>query len=227
MLDFDAQLFAGQISKDLSTLRSTPAAVAALLKERRAALIDLERDDRLSASYKAELRVQMLNDYKDRLDSLRYQATEARRALEAKGRDALTPMRTPEESLAYETRALRMWERYKGLLDAKAIDPLTLLERESGNLEALRVLREELPDYMAAHNQAPEFTQAVTAILDQRERPLLSDKERLARDVQAEVADGWTRLATGLDYAQDELETNSPWTVLPAWEGKGATVSAE
>ena len=226
MVDFAAKLWSDKTWEGLKTLRGTPDALAALLRERRATLAKIANDPYASDLAKRELRAKAEVAYRDQLESLRASASRAKREVERAISDALHVKREPQEELAYETRAARTWARYKGLLDADAVDVLALVEREKDSLDGLHVLAEELPDYLATRNTPPALWDAIKGQLAAYERPLLSDTARLARDQQDEVADGWPRVETAMAYADAELETGDRWTVLPAWQGGGATVDA-
>jgi hypothetical protein len=210
----------------MPTLRETPSKVGKVLQTRRVMLAQVDADRRLSEEGKQEQRATVKERAIAELDQAEGFAGDAKGVMERAIAEALKVDRTPEEQLAYETRATRLWARFRPLLEGPhpALDPLELVQRESDNLDSLRVLKEELPDFMVAHGQPDQLRAAVLKVLEEAETALLPPEAQLARKLQAEIADGWPRLMMAVNYARAEVAGDTPWTVLPSWGSKHEVV---
>ena len=179
-------------------------------------MAQVDADRRLSEEGKQEQRATVKERAIAELDQAEGFAGDAKGVMERAIAEALKVDRTPEEQLAYETRATRLWARFRPLLEGPhpALDPLELVQRESDNLDSLQVLKEELPDFMAAHGQSDQLRATVPRCL-RRPRRRYCRPRQLARKLQAEIADGWPRLTMAVNYARAEVVGDTPWTVLP------------
>jgi Sec-independent protein translocase protein TatA len=210
----------------MSRLREHSKALAEALKKHRRALREITEDKMRSDLAKNQARTAARAALGATLNQLEASAKEDKRTLERQIADALKVQRTPEESLAYETRAARAWARYKGLLDAGEMDADALVDREKENSETLEVLREELPDYLRTRKVQPGLIDHTMRTLDGHATPLLPETQRVARRAQAELADGWPTVEAATAYAREEHQTGQPWNTLPGWE-KGTTFQVE
>jgi hypothetical protein len=204
----------------LKPLKAKPQQMVDILVKKRKTFYEISSDPWVNAAGMTARRQQATDTAQQELDQLAQQMEQEKTQVEAFCRDILhDPTPAPEVQLARETRAVRLWERFRGILDSGHMDVLTLIEREKGNLESLGVLKEELPDWLLARNEQ-DAAKGLLELIDRYERPLLTPAQRDARDALDEVADGYPRLVVGLALATDEIQRGNRATVLPAWESR-------
>ena len=210
----------------LARLRGHSKALAEAVRKYRARMQAIDADTMGSELWKTQEREKAKATLAAVLDAHAAQARVDKQALERLIAEANKVERGPEESLAYETRAARLWARYKGLLDADQLSADELVDREKENSEALEVLREELPDYLRTRKVHPDLIENTMQTLDSHATPLLPETQRWARKLQAELAQGYRNVETATAYAREEHQTGNQWNVLPDWE-KGSTLKVE
>jgi hypothetical protein len=216
--DGDRSYFRNKMNPKLEVLRYHAEGLAQMLRNRRANLIVAMADKYMNDAGKAMMRGAIDRQARERSEQLYSLATGAKADLERIIAEMLHVDLAPDAMLARETRAARLWARFRDLLDSGAIDALGLVEREAANLDALEVLIEELPDWLATKGAPDAVAAAVLGRAEEHATPHLSPTMRLAREMRKELATGWVRLQTAQNYAEAELESNTPWNVLPAWE---------
>jgi hypothetical protein len=129
----------------------------------------------------------------------------------------------PQVAILEELKAQRVWGRIRRKLDAFA-EPSSLLRgledlidktARDGDRFTLQVLREELPDYLAARRvTAPQ----VLAWLDQAELPLLTPEQREARKAIAVLEENYPRVQAALDMVRRAAQKKAfKIGGLPGW----------
>lgn len=104
------------------------------------------------------------------------------------------PIQNTQEELTYQTFALRFWERVKGVLDSGSYLDEYIARLTS--LREIKVIREELPDYLAtgAKEQFRYGLSRYEALLDERELELLPENEREEAKNKSDLQRGYQRV---------------------------------
>jgi hypothetical protein len=219
-----------QTDGPLETLRTTPTKIAALLLDRRRRKHKIDSDTMISALAVAQRTQQLQADTVAALDTLEQAAQEAKARVDSVLAALLAAPLAGDPVLA-ELRAQRAWDRQRTLL-AGGWDWQVLITRAAtaGDRPLLAVLRQELPAWLEGRaggdtEMALNQVAAANESIDRAEYPLLTDPERAARALAAEVAIGYSNVLTAFNYARAEL--TGEWeqaSYIPDW-AKGSTIS--
>jgi hypothetical protein len=208
-------------------LASIPEQAGNLLIGLAAKITQIEADALLSREGKNAKIDQLVSAAIAELDRLEQAAQSEVEAVQRKAHKILDgqPGDTQEQILT-ELKAQRLWARIRRKLDAYTEQASLLrgLEAEieqagrEGDRLTLQVLREELPDYLAARRLTmPQ----VFDWLDQAEVPLLTPEQREARKALIELEQNLPRVLAALDTARRAMEKRAfKVPALPGWGGE-------
>lgn len=210
----------------LQSLKRRPQQMADILLERRRTFLKISQDLWINAEGMTAQRKQATDLAQQKLDMLAQEIQLDKEGLEDGCKKLLGETLTPEKQLAREMRAARLWERFRDVLGSGYMQAVDLIEREKGDLDSLRVLEEELPDWLLTRNEH-DATKDLLAFIDRYKRPLLTPPQRDARDILDELATGHKRLVLGLALATEELKGGMMATVLPTWESRDQVINVQ
>lgn len=212
---------------DFSTLEAIPEKAGNLLLSVYPKYTEIEANSALSREGKNVEQDKLIGNLIAELDRLEAVAQSEAERIEKQARKILAgqPADTQTQILE-ELKAQRVWERIRRKLDAHA-DPSSLLrgiEAEidqagrEGDRFTLKVLREELPAYLAAHRMT---SPQVTAWIDQAEVPLLTPGEREARKALMTLEENYPRVLAALSEVRHAAAKKAfKVAALPGWNGK-------
>lgn len=210
---------------DLSKLRGGPQQVAAILTAYRAKVKAINADPRLNDQAKKGDREAALKEAMLALVEVDATTKVAQESLKAKVKAALTVKLDPQEALAAELRQGRAWERAKTLL-AAGMEPFRVIQRatDANDRDALTVLADELPTWLEAAKYPSSYITEASAAIRKAERPMLDERQTLARDIEDELGKSLPQLQAAINMGRFDLEGGdrgrAAVSVIPAWEHK-------
>lgn len=187
-VDSDALAAKGEYSAAATEIDS----LEAFVREHGEQLESLHRDGTRTLEWRQskarEIGEKMANHVQGQADSIRDRLAHAdARAAVALAGEQNDPLMESRKTRAGTTRVSRLLAADKGLLEAAEVFA------SSGDLDALRALRDELPSHVAAGMQTsnPDALASqvhdITLSFDQAMRPLLSEREQYAVDMRDSV----------------------------------------
>jgi hypothetical protein len=214
---------------DFSVLQGIPEQVANLLFELSQKIVGVESDGSLSLAGKNAKIDQLVGAALAELDRLEQTAQSEGERIETRAKILLDGKPEPEsvqEKILSELRAQRLWSRMRRKLDAhqdnaallRAVeDIIDRAGREADRL-TIQVLREELPDYLAARRlTAPQ----IFDWLNQAELPLMTPEQRQARQALMTLEANLPRVLAAIDTARQAIAKKAfKVPSLPGWNGQ-------
>jgi hypothetical protein len=210
---------------DFSTLEAIPEQVGNLLFSVYPKYTEIELNSALTREGKNQAQDKLISAVIAELDRLQQVAEAEAEAIERKAHKILDgqPGDIQAQILA-ELKAERTWKRIRRKLDAFP-EPSSLLrgiedmiDQASRNADrfTLALLREELPDYLAARRvNAPQ----VFDWLDRAEIPLLTPEQREARKALAVLEENYPRVQAAISMARGAAEKKAfKVAALPGWD---------
>jgi hypothetical protein len=183
----------------LKRIGDTTSQLAAAVQAARSDVKAIEARDELTPEAKAE-RIQAVRD------ELREFAAE----IHDEGKAALESVRAaaPRADAIDPGEAGRVWRRLERRLEAGE-DPGVVARQLSGDGDVigLRVLREELPDYLRAEKEPPALIRGYLTELDRAETPLLSEKDAAYRSELAATEKAVGLLGVNAQVIAKDAET--------------------
>jgi hypothetical protein len=211
----------------VASLKSYPQKLVQLLADTRRAIAQVKADPRLSAQGQEEEIARIRQEAQQKLESMWEAAKATYDNLVMKLTRIVNQNKqdTPEQLLA-EVRAMRIWGRFKNRLDAaKSRDEviriiLELADRAAHDRDvlALKVLAEELPDYLPTRGipNADDVLAKVDDLLAGFDSP----EVQAARELRNEVIAGWVRVDVDFRMALRELKGEGTIYGLTGWNGE-------
>lgn len=208
---------------NLNMLRNMPQGIVDLLLNYRAKVQNIASNRMISALAMKEQSRAAREGALNELDQMSQDAQRAADTLRIGVKMAIKPKLSTEEALLFEMRQQRAWDRHRGLLESGKT-PLELIQRaaDSADGEALMALEAELPAWMEARGNPSDLIKSTISEIRRLERPLLNDKQQLARDIESEVDKGLPQLTSAIEMARLEVSegNHGAWgqtSIIPAW----------
>jgi len=210
---------------DFSLIRTTPETFRDALTTLRDELGRIGQTYRMGAAEQQQLTEAAYARANAIVDEAFKNASKAKQRLEARAQAALAPDTQSDTSAAIleEQRQVRAWARAQRLLEVQSVAEVASAFGAAGDVSGLRALRTELPAWIAQRwkdrgNTEVQVKQAMEQ-LDMAEWPLLTDAQRQARALQADLARGWPRLEEGRQQAYMLFRLPDRRSAsIPGWE---------
>lgn len=209
---------------DFSTLEAIPEQVGNLLFSMRPKYVEIEANPALSREGKNAEQDKLVGKVIAELDRLETIAQSEAERIEKQARKILDGQPAdPQAQILEELKAQRVWGRIRRKLDAYTEQSSLLrgIEAEieqagrEGDRFTLKVLREELLDYLSARRTtAPQ----VIAWIDQAEAPLLTPEQREARKALMALEENLPRVLAAIGMARQAVAKKAfKVPALPGW----------
>ena len=207
----------------LKQLRTAPKRLAKLPARLNDDIRDIERDRRYTPEYKAKEIAEIREAAHAELTKILSQAVDAEAQIRKQIKEVFDAAPGSDAALIVAIEKGRGWQRAMLLLDNGA-DPLAVVRRmaDAGDLNALRVIAEELPHYLEAYGRGGE-TEAVMQELRQLETPLLTAEQQEARALEDEMEIGVPQIRAAGQWIGEAINGDTTIEVIPGWN-RGETV---
>ncbi|MDT8896774.1 hypothetical protein QYE77_00730 [Thermanaerothrix sp. 4228-RoL] len=210
---------------DFSTLQGIPEQVGNLLFGVYPTYTEIELNSALTREGKNQAHDQLIGKVIAELDRLQQVAESEAERIQKQAEKILNGAQPdPQTAVLNELKAQRAWGRIRRKLDAfsepssllRGIEDLIDQTARNGDRFTLALLREELPDYLAARRvNAPQ----VFDWLDQAEVPLLTPEQREARKALAVLEENYPRVQAAIDMGRRAAQMKSfKVAALPGWD---------
>jgi hypothetical protein len=163
--------------------------------------------------------------------SLRDRATSQIDAIEGNAKDKIELIRTaiskavaePQDVASQTLRALQVqngWTRALMLLaSGRGLVSIAGQAGENGDAELIAALRANAPAYLASQHADRQMMDLMNAALDQASSPFMSEKQQVARDLNAELEVGSQNLTNCAEMSRRNVSAaGMSWPVLNAWQ---------
>lgn len=211
----------------LEELRDGSAQLAKAYILRRARLLDITKEPYRDDDWREIETAKAYATAQAEVDRLARRFDSLKEELDSIIAGAFTGPQDSSTRLVWLTEEANAWRRAEPIL-TNTDAPLQMLERliVRGGAVMARTLRAELPAWFDARGGAENgMTKAALDIITAAEEPFLTDAQKTARRVEAEVKDGWPRLRLAVTYANHALQSGDGGWVLPMWEGVKRTIA--
>ncbi|MGB9799622.1 MAG: hypothetical protein ACPLUL_05960 [Thermanaerothrix sp.] len=210
---------------DFSTLSGIPEQVANLLFGVYPRYTEIELDSTLTREGKNQAQDKLISAVIAELDRLQVVAESEADRIQKQAEKILNGAQPdPQTAVLNELKAQRAWGRIRRKLDVfgeassllRGIEDMIDQASRNADRFTLALLREELPDYLAARRvTAPQ----VFDWLDRAEIPLLTPEQREARKALAVLEENYPRVQAAISMARGAAEKKSfKVAALPGWD---------
>jgi hypothetical protein len=208
-----------------SSMRDVPRELARLLEKHKAALAELDKDERLTELAKNELRTEARALLRAGLDQVRGD-------FERLKEDALSKLPAVDDPLAtweardFELRAPRLWDRLRYQLE-HGVDVVEVAQ--NAERDELRVLEQELPAYLRAtvpDSARDQLFKAAAVTIRERRLAILPEDALTAIRKRESFQAGVGHVEGALNWAEYATTEGANVTVLPTFEGGTVAVGA-
>jgi len=230
----DAAFLVPDAQPAVSTLKNFAPQVAQLVGEARKKVHAYMANPDLTPEARQRLAGQARAEALAQLDKLERGAESAAERIRALVRRVTNAPTTTQEAILAELKHQRVWGRVQRVLDGQGdfagmVQAATQQARaaaENSDLDTLRIMRGELPSYLASREMSSAWP-AIDMALAELEAPLLPASEVAARRLLHLVDTSWPTVKFALYFVRQELEGREPASVMVGLDGETITISSE
>ena len=206
----------------LTDLRDGASELAKVFVLRRAKLLEIAKLDDYSDAYRQRETGKAYDTARAEVDRLGRKYGDEHEELVGMIGKLFDAPTDPTARVAWLLEDQKAWNRARPLLEV-AEDTFRTMERliREGGAPMVRVLREELPAFfqLRAGNNADAMLKGALDLIGILEGPFLTDAQRTARLVDAELARGWYNLTVAIGQANYALDHPDYAPTMPTWDG--------